>query len=98
MGERCVYSGDTVGTGTAVVELACDSSGTSLFKKVTAMRVTTSVVIGAVIYKACVATAIKCGIDSTYMKLISAVLFLVILVLSMDRKKKAKIAEERKAE
>ena len=51
-----------------------------------------------VIYKACVAMAIKCGIDSTYMKLISAVLFLVILVLSMDRKKKAKIAEERKAE
>ena len=95
--QQC-YFDVSMGTGTAVIGLASVIIGTNLFKKVTAMRVTTSVVIGAVIYKACVAMAIKCGIDSTYMKLISAVLFLVILVLSMDRKKKAKIAEERKAE
>ena len=87
--QQC-YFDVSMGTGTAVIGLASVIIGTNLFKKVTAMRVTTSVVIGSVIYKACIAIAIKCGIDSSYMKLISAVLFLLILVLSMDRKKKAK--------
>lgn len=51
---------------------------------------TTSVVIGSIIYKACVALAISFGLQSTDLKLVTAVLFLIILVVSMDRKKKVK--------
>lgn len=49
---------------------------------------TTSVIIGSIIYKACVAIAIKLGMPSSDLKMITAVLFLVILVLGMDRKEK----------
>lgn len=57
------------------------------------MRVTSSVVIGSIIYKGCVALALRLGLPSTDLKLITAVLFLVILVVSMDRNKSAKIKE-----
>ena len=58
----------------------------------TFLRVTTSVVIGSIVYKACVAIAVKLGMPSSDLKLITAVLFLVILVLGMDRKKRKKVA------
>lgn len=80
----------SMGTGTMVIGLASVIIGTKLFKNVTFFRATSSVLIGSVIYKACVAAAIACGLDSSSMKLITAVLFLVILVVSMDRKRKVK--------
>lgn len=73
-----------------VIGLASVIIGTSLLKKVSFLRITTSVVIGSIIYKACVAIAIKLGMPSQDLKLITAVLFLVILVIGMDRKKKVK--------
>ncbi|MFR7993013.1 MAG: ABC transporter permease [Lachnospiraceae bacterium] len=75
------------GTGTVVIGLASVIIGTSLFKKVTFVRVTSSVVIGSLLYKGCVALAIRFGMQSSDMKLVTAVLFLIILVVSMDRKK-----------
>ena len=81
-----------VGTGTMVIGLASVIIGISLLKKVTFIRVTTSVVIGSIVYKACVAIAIRLGMPSSDLKLITAVLFLVILVLGMDRKKRKKVA------
>ena len=92
----CIYTQQqryfdvSMGTGTVVIGLASVIIGTSLFKKVTFFRVTTSVVIGSIIYKACVALAISFGLQSTDLKLVTAVLFLIILVVSMDRKKKVK--------
>ena len=71
-------------TGTVVIGLASVIIGTSLFKKVTLLRVTSSVVIGSIIYKACVAVAIRLGMPSTDLKLITAVLFLIILIAGMD--------------
>ena len=78
----------SIGTGTVVIGLASVIMGTSLFKKVTFMRVTSSVVIGSFLYKGCVALAIRLGLKSSDLKLVTAVLFLIILVISMDRKKK----------
>ena len=75
------------GTGTVVIGLASVIIGTSLFKKVTFVRVTSSVVIGSLLYKGCVALAIRFGMQSSDMKLVTTVLFLIILVVSMDRKK-----------
>ena len=43
--------------------------------------------IGSIIYKACVAVALR-SFEPQAMKLITAVLFLIILLISMERKKK----------
>ena len=86
------YFDISMGTGTMVIGLASVIIGISLLKKVSFIRVTSSVVIGAIIYKACVAIAIKLGMPSSDLKLITAVLFLIILVLGMDRNKRKKVA------
>ena len=75
------------GTGAIVIGLASVIIGTSLFKKVTFLKATTAVLIGSVIYKACVAVALR-SFEPQAMKLITAVLFLIILIISMERKKK----------
>lgn len=77
----------SMGTGAIVIGLASVIIGTSLFKKLTTFKATTAVLIGSVIYKACVAVALK-NFEPQAMKLITAVLFLVILIISMDRKAK----------
>ena len=86
------YFDISMGTGTMVIGLASVIIGISLLKKVTFIRVTTSVIIGSIVYKACVAIAIRLGMPSSDLKLITAVLFLIILVLGMDRKKRKKVA------
>lgn len=89
----CIYAQQqrsfeiSIGTGAVVIGLASVIIGTSLFKRITFLRVTASVIIGSVLYKACVALAMFAGIDANAIKLITAVLFLIILVISMDRKK-----------
>ena len=77
------------GTGAMVIGLASVIIGTSIFKNLTFMKTTTAVLVGSVIYKACVAIALR-SFEPQDMKLITAVLFLVIPVLSMERKKKVK--------
>ena len=90
----CIYAQQqrsfeiSIGTGAVVIGLASVIIGTSLFRKLTLLRVTSSVIIGSVLYKACVALAMYAGIDANAIKLITAVLFLIILVISMDRKGK----------
>lgn len=79
----------SMGTGTIVIGLASVIIGTNIFKG-NLLKSTTAVIIGSVIYKACVAAAIEIGLDSQDLKLITAILFLVILIVSMDRKKKVK--------
>ncbi len=79
----------TMGTGTIVIGLASVIIGMNVFKT-NKLKATTAVVLGSVIYKACVAIAIECGLEASDLKLVTAVLFFVILVFSMDRKKKVK--------
>ena len=74
-----------------MIGLASVIIGTSLFKKLTLLRVTSSVVIGSVLYKGCVALAISLGFESSDLKMITAVLFLAILVIGMERKRKVKV-------
>ena len=54
----------SMGTGTVVIGLASVIIGTSLLKKAVFLRVTASVILGSVLYKACVAFALR------YMKVI----------------------------
>lgn len=83
----------SMGPGTVVIGLASVIIGLSIFKKISMIRVTSCVVIGSILYKACVALAIKAGLPSTDLKMITAILFLVILIATMDRKKKRIAAE-----
>lgn len=79
----------SMGIGTVVIGLASLIIGISLFKKVRFMRPTTKVIIGAVIYQACLTVAQKLGMPSAYNKLIMAVIFTLALVLSEKTKKKS---------
>lgn len=77
----------SIGTGTAVIGLASVIIGTGVLKKITFFKATTGVIIGSICYRICIALAIQLKISSTYSKLITAILFLGILVISRDRKK-----------
>lgn len=94
----------STGTGTIVIGLASVIIGTNLFakkpffkagklfniniKKDMYCKATTAVIFGSIIYKACVAIAISAGMAASDLKLITAVLFLAILVISNDRKRR----------
>jgi len=79
----------SMGTGAVVIGLASVIIGTSLLKKVSFAKSTTAVIIGSILYKACVALALK-KFEAQDIKLITAVLFLGILIISMERRKKVK--------
>ena len=79
-----------ISMGTIVIGLANVIIGTKLFKRVGFVKSTTAVVIGSIIYKGCVSLAIYMGMEASDLKLITAALFLVILVLSNGREKKVK--------
>ncbi len=80
----------TMGTGTMVIGLASVIIGTNLFKNCRFINATTAVVIGSILYKACVAVAITLGMSAMDMKLITAILFLLILIAGRERKRKVK--------
>lgn len=75
-----------MGTGTVVIALASVIIGTKLFANVNIIRKTTAVIIGSVIYKACVSVAISLGMPASDLKLIMALLFLAILVIGSTNK------------
>ena len=75
----------SMGTGTIVIGLANVIIGTKLFKRIGFVKSTTAVIIGSIIYKACVSLAIYLGMEASDLKLITSVLFLAILVLSNGR-------------
>ncbi len=79
-----------MGTGTIVIGLASVIIGLTLFKRLPKVKPTSAVAIGSILYKACVAIAITYGLSATDMKLVTAVLFLVILVLAMERRPRRK--------
>ncbi|MCI8320591.1 MAG: ABC transporter permease [Dorea sp.] len=79
----------SMGTGAIVIGLASVIIGTSLFKRLSVFKATTAVLAGSVIYKACVAVALR-NFEPQAMKLITAVLFLIILIISMERKAKVR--------
>lgn len=78
------------GTGTMVIGLASVIIGTKLLKRFQAVKATTAVIIGSIVYKACVSIAIALGMEASDLKLITSVLFLLILVLSNNKGKKVK--------
>lgn len=92
----CVYSQQkgffevSTGTGTMVIGLASVIIGTKLLKRFHSVKATTAVIFGSIVYKACVSLAIALGMAASDLKLITAVLFLIILVASNRKERKVK--------
>lgn len=80
----------SMGTGTIVIGLASVIIGINLFKNLTFVKATTAVIIGSIIYKACVACAISLGMVPSDLRLVTSILFLAILIFSADRKRRVK--------
>ena len=76
----------TMGTGQVVFGLAAVIIGTTLFRKLSFVKATTAVLVGSVVYKACIQVAISLGLPANLLKLATAVLFLVVLVLGNKQK------------
>ena len=77
------------GTGMMVMALASVIIGTALFGRIKFMKATTMVLLGAIIYKACLVGAMQLGLPTNYLKLLMSVLFIVALIAgnAMDKNK-----------
>lgn len=94
----------STGTGAIVIGLANVIIGTKIFqhlhlisrekggsgrvKRQRGMRATTAVILGSLVYRSCVALAISLGMAASDLKLVTSVLFLIILVMSSRKGKK----------
>ena len=72
----------TMGTGQVVFGLAAVIIGIAMFNRVGFVKGTTAVVVGSVLYKLCIQFAISAGLPANLLKLITALLFLLVLVIS----------------
>ena len=82
----------TMGTGQVVLGLATVIIGTTLFRKVSFVKGTTAVIVGSVIYKACIQAAISLGLPANLLKLVTAALFLLILACGRTSGKKGGVS------
>lgn len=88
--QRSMQFDITSGTGTMVMGLAAVIIGTTIFRKIGFMRLTTGVLLGMIIYKACITAAISSGMASSDTNLIITVLFIVTLLLNDFSSRKTK--------
>lgn len=68
------------GTGMVVMALAAVIIGTAIFGRVRWMRPTLAVIIGMILYRACLTVAMQLGLDTNYLKLLMSVIFIIALV------------------
>lgn len=78
----------TMGTGQMVFGLAAVLIGVTVFGKLSFVKGTTMALVGSIVYKFCIQGAIQLGLPANLLKLITAVLFLVILAAGNLMKKK----------
>jgi len=81
------YFDISMGTGTLVLAVASVIVGTQLLRGMKFLRATTAVVLGSILYKGCVALALNFGLSPFDLKLVTAALLLVIIIMGSDRKK-----------
>ena len=78
------------GTGTVVMGLAAVIIGVTVFKKIKFMRITTGVIFGMIVYKACISIALAAGLRSQDTNLMITILFSATLVINELLLKKKK--------
>lgn len=79
------------GTGVMVMGLASVIIGIKLLGRFSFVKATTAVIFGTIIYKACIAAAISLGMTASDLRLITAALFLIILVVTGRKERRVKI-------
>ena len=84
------YFDISMGTGTLVLAVASVIVGTQLLRGLRFLRATSAVVIGSILYKACVALALDMGLSPFDLKLVTAALLLIIIVIGGQNRKKVK--------
>jgi len=72
-----------MGSGTVVIGLAAVIIGRAIFGRVRFIQGSTSVIFGSIIYKIGVGLALKAGLAASDTKLLTAVFFVVVIVLQM---------------
>lgn len=75
-------SDTNMGFGMVVLALASVIIGLSVFSKVPFIKATTMVILGSIVYKACLSTALALQLPTQYLKLLMAVIFTLALVFS----------------
>lgn len=80
--QRSMQFDITSGTGIMVMGLAAVIIGTTVLKKLSFVKLTTGVLFGMIVYKACITLAISSGMQSSDTNLIITVLFIVTLLLN----------------
>ena len=76
------------GTGTLVIAVANVIIGMQLMSVFRYMKPTTSVVIGSIIYRACIGVALFLGMPSSDLRIITAALLLIVIVFNTRKYKK----------
>jgi len=77
----CNYD-NTCGSGKVVLALASVIIGLALFRKVSFVKPTTAVIVGALLYSLCLNFFTLLDANGLYLKLMNAVCFVIILVVS----------------
>jgi putative ABC transport system permease protein len=80
------YSEVSMGVGMIIIGLASVIIGETLFGQRTVFRATLAVMLGAIVYRLAVAVALDKGLQPTDMKLMTALLVIIALVLPMIRR------------
>ena len=88
VGQSTQTANTTMGVGMVVFGLSSVIIGLVVFGKLRFMKATTMVILGTVIYKACLQIALVLGLPSEYNKLLMGVLFVLALILSGALSKK----------
>ncbi len=70
----------SMGTGMLVMGIASVIIGMALFGKVPFIKPTLVVILGAIVYKACLSLAINFGINPNNLKLLMTIIFLIALI------------------
>ena len=94
------YFDNMSGTGMVVIALASVIIGVAIFKHVRFVKGTTAAIIGALIYTTALNIVIALGVPTTYLKLVMAISFLVILILNyyvFSKEKRIKKGENKHA-
>ena len=76
------------GTGTLVIAVANVIIGLQLMNVFRNLKPTTSVILGSIIYRACIGFALFLGMPSSDLKIITAMLLLIVIVLNSKKHKK----------
>lgn len=81
------YFDISMGTGTLVLAVASVILGMQLLRPLRFLGATSAVILGSVLYKGCVALALSLGLSPFDLKLITAALLLVIIVVGGKNRK-----------